>query len=155
MDPSEDYKNRLAGWRAEQEARKPLQEIGAKYAELAIKSLVLITGGAAVAIAGFAGGAIKTDLSQHALEPLSSAVWWFAVSAAGAVASAGLSYLSQAAALDAPEKWRGFLTEAGRFGAIAVFIFSLVGFLLGADSASTALNPKQPPQAAQPAKKTP
>ena len=115
---------------------------------------MLITGGAAVAIAGFAGGAIKTDvtqpaLTQQALESLSSAVFWFALSAAGAVSTAGLSYLSQAAALDAPEKWRGFLTEVGRFGAIGVFIFSLGGFLIGANAASSALNPKQPPQAAQ------
>ena len=42
------------------EERKVLIETGTKYAEIAIRSLILISGGAAVALSAFAGAALQS-----------------------------------------------------------------------------------------------
>jgi hypothetical protein len=106
MTPEEQdkhWRNQFDVWKAEQEVRRPMFEAGMRYAELAIKSLILVSGGAAVALAGFAGGSLKADAHPMVLLALSSSVWWFALSAVGAVAVAGLAYLSQIAFIEAPE----------------------------------------------------
>jgi hypothetical protein len=142
---NEHWRNNLDSWKAHQEARKPLIEAGVRYAELAIKSLLIISGGSAVALAGFAGGALKSDAEPIVLQAVSASVWWFALAAASAVLTAGVAYLSQSFILDVSEPWGGRIGVGLRWAAVLLFVLGLACFIVGAHHASTALNPKQVP----------
>jgi hypothetical protein len=144
MTPEEherQYRVKLDAWSAEQDARKPMFDAAIRYSEMAIRSLLLISGGAAVALAGFAGGSLKADAHPAVLIALSSSVWWFALSAVGAVAVAGLSYLTQIVILEAPEPWNDRIGGLIRALAVLLFIACLGFFLMGAYAASSALQP--------------
>ena len=125
-------------WKAETDARKPLIEAGARYAELAIRSLLIVSGGAALALIGFAGSALKDNTTLVGMRELASSVRYFSLAAAGSVAVAGLSYLSQAIMLDAAEPWNARIGGIVRLLAILMFVASLACFLVGAFAASSA-----------------
>lgn len=112
------------------------------FAELAIKSLLLLCGGAAVALLSFAGS--RGSTAQVSLDAYASAVGLFGAAAAGAVATAGVSYLSQscfsAAARNVDRRWIGRLCQGLRFVAVAVWFSSLVAFGYGVAKASEAVS---------------
>ncbi|PPC85840.1 MAG: hypothetical protein CTY39_06285, partial [Hyphomicrobium sp.] len=59
-----------------------------RFADLAIKSLLILCGGAAVALLSFAG--TRASTGQESLDAYAAAVMLFGWSAAGAVLTAGL-----------------------------------------------------------------
>jgi hypothetical protein len=138
------WRDRFDHWKADQEAQRPFVEMGARFAELAIKSLLIISGGAAVALGGFAKSDPTNVFVHHAFV---SSAWWFAVAAFGSVITAGLSYLSMAFAVDARDtSWGPKVAEFGRVAGIIVFILSLVFFGWGAYLADSALRAQPLPQ---------
>lgn len=106
------------------------------FAELAIKSLLLLCGGAAVALLSFAGSRGAT--SQVSLDAYADAVLLFGGAAAGAVATAGLSYLAQSC-LNAREQGWEPAGEKLRVTAVVAWVASLVAFGYGSWTASTAI----------------
>jgi hypothetical protein len=54
----ERYRADLEKWKVIVESRRPMFEAAMRYAELAIRSLLLVAEGAAIALAGFAGHAL-------------------------------------------------------------------------------------------------
>jgi hypothetical protein len=64
-----------------------------KFAELAIKSLLILNGGAAIAVLSFAGAQLKSG--SLAIEAYSSGMQTFGFGAGLAVLTAGTSYLAQ------------------------------------------------------------
>jgi len=107
-----------------------------KFAEIAIQSLLFLSGGAAVALLTFAGDQ-KTGLEQYAW-----AVSLFGWAAAGAVLTAGLSYLSQAlfcAAIDYKSVRLYWIGEAFRALGVILWFASLGTFLCGVGSAADAV----------------
>ncbi|MFN0219513.1 MAG: hypothetical protein ACKVP4_11950 [Hyphomicrobium sp.] len=107
-----------------------------KFAELAIKSLLILCGGAAVAVLSFAGSRGLT--AQVSLDAYASAVAFFGIAAGGAVFTAGLSYLAQSG-INAPETTWEKLGNALRFLAISVWFVSLASFGYGVWHASEAV----------------
>jgi hypothetical protein len=139
-DPMTAYRAQLDQYRAQAEAHRPLLEGTLQYAELAMKNLFLLTGGAAIALLAFTGNALNGAKSLR-LEALANAVWWCGVAAALAVLVAGFSYLAQLFS-HAPDGTTGSKIFNGlRAIAIMLWLASLGLFLLGVDAASTALSP--------------
>lgn len=105
-----------------------------RFSELAIKSLLLLCGGAAVAVLSFAGSRGAT--TQVSLDEYALAVHYFGMAAGGAVATAGLSYLGQCF----------FTKDWDRCGAtfqalsIIVWLLSLAVFYVGVSHASAAVS---------------
>jgi hypothetical protein len=120
------------------ESRRPMSEAAMRYAELAIRSLLLVAGGAAIALAGFAGHSLGSG-NPVILQALGSSVVWFAYSAAGAVEVAGLSYVAQILYHEMPAPCDDRLGGSVRFLAAALFVASLFCFVWGANAASLAL----------------
>ena len=136
----ERWKADLERWKAIAEGRRPMFEAAMRYAELAIRSLLLVSGGAAIALAGFAGHSLGSANPNPAiLQALGSSVMWFAYSAAGAVGVAGLAYVSQILYGEVPEPWDDRLGGFVRILAVALFLASLLCFVWGANAASLAL----------------
>jgi hypothetical protein len=73
---------------------------------------------------------------RHAL---ASSILWFGLSAAGAVATAGLAYVSQVLFLEAAEPWDSRLGGGVRLVAVLLFVGSLACFVWGAYAASLAV----------------
>ena len=109
-----------------------------RFAELAIRSLLLLCGGAAVALLSFAGSRGAT--AQSSLDAYAAAVTFFGGAAAGAVATAGLSYLSQSFFNDAEKRWCQVVAEVLRWGAVALWLGSLFAFYIGVQKASEAVS---------------
>jgi hypothetical protein len=109
-----------------------------RYAELAIRSLLLVAGGAAVALAGFAGSSIGSSAAP-VRQALAASLLWFGLAAAGAVATAGLAYASQALFLEVNEPWNERIGGVVRLVAVLLFIGSLACFVWGAYAASLAV----------------
>src|SRR5262245_28523010 len=61
----ERFQAGLERWKAINESQRPMFEAAMRYAELAIRSLLLVSGGAAIAIAGFAGHSLGSG--NHAI----------------------------------------------------------------------------------------
>lgn len=106
------------------------------FAELAIKSLLLLCGGAAVALLSFAGSRGAT--SQVSLDAYANAVMLFGGAAAGAVTTAGLSYLAQTCFNAHAQGWEPF-GEKLRYAAIVIWFGSLAAFGYGSWTASWAI----------------
>lgn len=106
------------------------------FAELAIKSLLLLCGGAAVALLSFAGSRAST--TQISLDAYATAVAFFGAAAAGAVLTAGLSYLAQVSFTAHKQGWEP-CGEKIRYGAILVWFASILSFGYGVWKASEAV----------------
>lgn len=139
LDGMEKWKADWERWKGEVDARKPMYDAAMRYAELAIRSLLLVAGGAAVALAGFAGNSLASGTAT-VRQALASSIWWFALSAAGAVTTAGLAYITQVLILEAPEPWSSRLGGGVRLVAVLLFLCGLACFVFGAHAASLALN---------------
>jgi hypothetical protein len=104
------------------------------FAELAIKSLLLLCGGAAVALLSFAGS--RSSTTQISLDAYATAVAYFGGAAAGAVLTAGLAYLAQ---VSFGEKVWAKIGERLRYAAIIAWLASLTGFAFGVWEAADAV----------------
>jgi hypothetical protein len=138
LDGMEKYRADFERWKAEVDARKPMYDAVIRYGELAIRSLLLVAGGAAVALAGFAGSSIGSS-SAAVRQALASSILWLGLAAAGAVATAGLAYVAQVFFAEAPQPRNEHLGAGVRLVAVLFFIGSLVCFVWGAYLASLAV----------------
>jgi len=84
----------LERYRASNEAKKPSVDGLFKFAEMTVRSLLVLNGGSALAVLTFAGHSNDWDETGRMLE-FGSLVTAFGTGAATAVLTAGLSYLSQ------------------------------------------------------------
>jgi hypothetical protein len=90
----EDFKVDLDRFKAEREAEKPMIEAGLRFAEMAIRSLLILNGGAALGALTFAGNA--TRLGEAIGNGwLANLIFWLGIGAALSVATAFFSYVSQ------------------------------------------------------------
>jgi hypothetical protein len=111
------------------------------FANSAIKLLVLVNGGAIIAILTFLGNlVVKRDFDSAAIGASGFAITYFVVGLAAAVAAAAAAYLSQVCFTElsmekSKKSWGNFFRAAGLTAALV----SLVCFSVGAGVASDAL----------------
>lgn len=121
--------------RTEIERQRPFNEGLFKFADLSVRSLLILNGGAAIGLLTFAASASKND--SIATSSLASCVIWFASGAALSVTTAALSYLAQVKFQETPHsKWGPWLR---RFACLS-FAFSLGFFMWGMWQASNRLS---------------
>ncbi len=116
------------------EAARPSFDAVIRFAELAIRSLLLLSGGAAVALLSFAGNRGATG--KESLDAYAWAVMLFGGSASGSVLTAGLSYLGQSCFTADHDKLGTLL----RWIAIITWLGSLSAFGVGVKAASNAVS---------------
>jgi hypothetical protein len=138
FDPMAQFHAELARYRAAAEVDRPLLEGALRYAELAIKHLFLLTGGAAIALLAFTGNALNGSRSMR-LEAVADAVWWCGYAAAVAVLVSGFSYLAQISSRELTGRLGEWTFQVLRIVAIALWFASLGMFLHGVNAASSAL----------------
>lgn len=114
--------------RVELERHRPVYDAGIRFAEMAIRSLLILNGGATLALFAIAGNADKVGLKPKVPE-LSLMALIFGIGAAAAVTTAFFSYLAQTAYVEGdPEdqgrKWGNFF----RALAVATGVGSMVAF---------------------------
>lgn len=128
LTPSQDFENK---------ARMLLGSVEStiKYGELAVKSLLILGGGAAVALGAFAGSDAGGGI---VLAPnYSKAIMMFGVSACAAVGTAGLSYIAQWFYCD---ERRGDFGDLIRAFAMLTWLVGLGAFFVGVRSTSEAID---------------
>lgn len=128
--------------RLKYEATAKLAQVSAeatiKYSEMAIRSLLILNGGAALAVLTFAGNSSKAGGSMT----LSQSVLFFGSGAALSVLTAGLSYIAQSffswsfSQSDPVKGWRSFCGRVAQGAAVVAALASLVVFVLGMREAS-------------------
>lgn len=143
----------LERFKVEADAAKPALEGVIKFAELAIRSLLLLTGGAALAVLTFAGD--RWPSNPDAVAAYACAVQLFGYSALAAVAVSGMAYLSQVLLTeDGPgspkEKWGHRL----RVFCVFVWFGSLGAFGWGVHVAAKAVTAGAAETATAPASQT-
>lgn len=127
-------------YRGTHEVNRPYAEAVMRFADLTVRSLLLLNGGAALAVLTFATNANKSMLLGSRIEDLASLVWLFALGAGLSVATSAASYLAQVlfTELDAPHDYR--LGNVFRGIAVAFGFAAMVCFFLGMWNASAALS---------------
>lgn len=116
------------------------------FASGAIRTLLLINGGAAIAVMAFLGNAVVKNSSSAsdvaaALHALAPSLFWFVVGVFAAGLSAGLAYVSQVIYLEvADQKRRIMIGNFVRYIAVLSAATSLFMFGLGAWSAHDGLS---------------
>lgn len=102
-----------------------------KFAEMTIRSLLILNGGAAIAVLTFAGNAAKSASEVF----LANSVVYFGIGAALSVVTAGLAYLAQFLFTNLFER----TGRAFQYAAIAATVGSLLAFGCGMKAASDSL----------------
>ena len=137
ISPLEMYRADLDRYKAQVEAQKPNREAVIKFAELAIRSLLLLTGGAAVALLAFAG--------HRDVPNLATAIELFGWAASGAVLTAGASYLAQVFITEYDHgTWACWFGDALRVVAVVIWFVSLSLFMYGIYAAAGAVRTSDP-----------
>ena len=80
---------KLEHYRVTHEAKRPYVEAVFRFSDLAVRSLLILNGGAALAILGFASRELSSNKSASAFAPV---CFLFGLGSALAVACAGLAY---------------------------------------------------------------
>lgn len=144
----------LDRYRAEHEAKRPLVEAVMRFADLAVRSLLILNGGAALAILTYAANATKTGSTYG--EELASLVWYFGVGAFLSAATAGLAYVAQVcfSELSSEGNLNNRWGHRVRVVALVVGIASLAAFGWGMLQASGKLASVQSQSTAAPAAKS-
>jgi hypothetical protein len=119
----------LEQYRAKQDARRPALDLQAKLAEATVRTLVLLNGGAAVALLAF-------GRETATLKAVAPSLLWFAVGAALGAATAGVGYLAQTLMLEAPASNAGPVL---RGVAVLAAVLSGCAFLVGVWAVKLAL----------------
>lgn len=107
------------------------------FAELSIKHLFFLTGGAAIALLAFTGDALDKASATVALQKISQALYWWGVAAALAVLVPGLAYAAQLFSWEGGPRWP---FHTFRVAAITSWLVSLFLFYIGVQHASMAMN---------------
>ncbi|NIC05281.1 hypothetical protein [Billgrantia bachuensis] len=127
----EEYRAKLSAWVAssqhQHDERMELRREVTTTGQAALKSALLINGGAAVALLAFIGRIWGSEESQHTLEVLSGALLSFVFGVLSAAVAAGATYISQAGYADAfgSISWR-----VGVVGQVAAVIFVIGAYVL-------------------------
>jgi hypothetical protein len=121
----------LEHYRAEVEARKPLVEGLLRFAELTVRSLLILNGGSAMALLAFAGNAMARGTDGY-VKSLAPAVLAFGVGATLSVATAAFSYLAQLFLIEPEsERLRWWLGGGMRVVAVLCGLGALIIFVYG------------------------
>lgn len=127
----EEYRANLSAWVASSQQRHEGQMEMLRsvitVGQSALKSALLINGGAAVALLAFIGRIWGNAETQHTIEALATALVCFVFGVLSAAMASGATYFSQAGYADE----FGHLTrQVGRGGHIAAVIFVFGGYIL-------------------------
>lgn len=134
----ERYRARLEQHRVHHDIRKPYVESGIRFADVTVRSLLILNGGAALALLAFAGNtATKTNIEY--LPKLAPALQLFGWGATLSVATPALSYLAQMLLLRPSSGWKWELGVGLRIIAILSAAASLVMFFMGIQRAASGL----------------
>lgn len=98
----ESYKLELDRYKAENDASKPAVEGIFKFAELTLRSLLILNGGSALGLLTFAASSFKNGGSTSL--QLGPPLLCFGAGAALSVCTAGISYLAQVAFVEFADK---------------------------------------------------
>lgn len=107
-----------------------------RFAELAVRSLLILNGGAALGLLTFA-----SNQSKNGAAPINyaDAVWWFGIGAALSVLTAGLAYVAQYFFTHENDDWKEKVAIGCQLAAIAVWLASMVLFVCGVSAAVAAV----------------
>lgn len=108
-----------------------------RFAELAVRSLLILNGGAALGLLTFASNQTKNGGSSI---NYADAVCLLGVGAALSVMTAGLSYLAQYYFTHEDDDWQTWVACILRWGAIVVWLTSIALFVFGVRSAASAIS---------------
>lgn len=107
-----------------------------RFAELAVRSLLILNGGAALGLLTFASNHTKNGGTPI---DYADAVCYFGVGAALSVLTAGMSYLAQYYFTHENEDWQLTLASCLRWGAIGAWLVSIILFLCGVSAAANSI----------------
>lgn len=132
----DDYKANLDHFRATIEANKPMIEGLFRFAEMAVRSLLVLNGGSALAVLTFTGHTYNAG-SKAKLSVFGELISIYGLGAAAAVATAALAYLAQMFILELKSA-RGKWWFGGGFRAVAILsaFLSFAAFCFGVWKAS-------------------
>jgi hypothetical protein len=123
-----------------------------KFAEIGIRSLLILNGGAALALLAFVGHGSSAPGSKFVHSEWAGVFAWFAFGAACAVVTAGLSYVAQAVNFDSPRRapaivrryvptaTRAKVFDTVRGAALAASFLGMFAFAGGLCAAYSAMN---------------
>jgi hypothetical protein len=106
-----------------------------RFAELAVRSLLILNGGAALGLLTFA-----SNQNKNGSAPINytDAVWLFGIGAALAVLTAGLAYLAQYFFTHENDDWKKKTANTLQIGAVVAWLVSM-GFFVGGVRAAVAV----------------
>lgn len=134
----ERYKARVELYRTHYDIRKPFVESGTKFADLAIRSLLILNGGAALALLAFLGNTLgKSQVVD--LAKLGPALQAFGLGAALSVITPASAYIAQLMLLRPTSGTKQDIGNGIRLLAIMFWLSGLFFFLRGIYLASSAL----------------
>ena len=118
-----------------------------RFAELSVRSLLVLNGGAALALIAFAANAAtRADDATGFLAAYVDAIWAFGLGACLAVLVAGLAYLSQTLMVEAEHgKIWNKIGHGLRIVAVVIWLASLTLFVVGIRNAVTSLSSPRTP----------
>ena len=135
------YEHNLEENRAHYAERRALAEVGAAYANSVFRSLLVLNGGAAIALLTFIGNVLnKRPESEQRLSHASTvSIRLFVWGMIFATLTAAASYLSQASFVELKGKTASWTGNAFRGAAVIFAVLSLTAFGWGAIGAATAM----------------
>ena len=92
MDDKIEREYALRAHEENRQMRTDARKAAIDSANLAIRALLLVNGGAVVALLAFIGAKVADDSAAVGLAPLVESVWFFAIGAGWSAGSAGLAY---------------------------------------------------------------
>ena len=139
----------LEHYKAVNDAGKPAVEALFRFADLTVRSLLVMNGGAALGLLTFAANTGK--IGGVDAQVMANGVWWFAIGAALSVATAASSYLAQVAYLELmrSDGKASRIGEALRVCAILLAVASWLSFAIGMWVATSQMQ-AQPPAVSAP-----
>jgi hypothetical protein len=134
----ESYKAELTKWVAETEHVNAWNLEGFRQVialgQSALKSVMLINGGASVAILAFIGHLVSSEHSTLSILPFAEALRFFVIGVFMAAMANGATYLTQLA-YDSDVEWQQFTGKILHVITVLVAIGSFVAFFFGANEA--------------------
>lgn len=134
------------------DSQKSSRDAVIKFAEVGIRSLLILNGGAALSLLAFVGHGSSAPGSKFVPADWAAVFACFAIGAAFAVITAGLSYLAQVISFDLPRRapefvrrWAPTATRANVFGwfrnaAIGASVIGIGAFIVGLLAAYCAMS---------------
>lgn len=136
---ADERERHSASAESDKPAAMPGLEIATRLVDQAIKYLVLLTGGATIALLAFAGNALNGPAPLARLEPMASAIGWCAYAAVAAVLVPALAYLAQRVVRELEEPAASLAYLSLRALAVLCWFGSLGCFMQGMGDVSAAL----------------